>query len=255
MVRNGELLTLTEFGERLAIKQSQVIRMLATGCLFAIDVDGIAYIPAILADPVVSRKRLQSICRILAPAPEDCRLGYLTTRWGNLDGRAPLEVISDGRGYRRLREMARAYAAEWSRTTVSIRVVIGKSMVPTPVYVSSAEADPRENLWRRARKAVEEGGYSVLTAEPNVAQAAVSIQRTDVAAGNGVEEAGLKLRIRNSVASVRVEVDGFPPKSKQFRLAAVESIASIVLFILTTLAEEDGVLTMGSGKKRCARLS
>jgi hypothetical protein len=112
MASSKALLTSVEFCERLGITERRLARMTATGSLFSIDVDNVQYFPALLADPSVDQRRLQAVCRILVPAPPDCRLGYLSSRRANLGGITPLAAMAEDESYRHLRQMARAYAAE-----------------------------------------------------------------------------------------------------------------------------------------------
>src|ERR1700720_2345824 len=118
MVLSGELLSEDEFREQLHVSESQLARMVAKGDIFTIEVDGVEYFPSLLVAPEVDLRRLYSICRILVPAPPSCRLGYLSSRHVNLGGSLPLEALRDEKQYRLLRQTARAYAAEWSRTFV-----------------------------------------------------------------------------------------------------------------------------------------
>jgi len=161
MVRAGELVGEDEFRERLHVSANQLVRMVAKGNLFTIDVDDVEYFPSLLAAPELDLRRLHSICRILVPAPPSCRLWYLSSRRVNLGGISPIDALHDDESYRLLRRMARAYGAEWWRTSVTI--CIGqheeKDNDAEAILTAIAEIDPRVNIWKRATDALRSGGY------------------------------------------------------------------------------------------------
>jgi hypothetical protein len=112
MVRNGELLSADELCRRRGISSGRLARMLESGSVFSVEVDGVEYYPALLADPAYNSRRLAALCRILWPVEPMSRLGFLTTRRGSLGDMTPLEAMQTGAGYRRVREVAKAWAAE-----------------------------------------------------------------------------------------------------------------------------------------------
>ncbi len=125
MVRDGVLLPANEFCLRLGVSETKLARLRDAGSVFSIEVDGVEYYPALLAEPGLDRKRLQSICRILVPAPPASRLDYLSSARGSLGGMSPLDAVRENRRYHWVRETARAWAAEWSRTAVQIYISDG----------------------------------------------------------------------------------------------------------------------------------
>ncbi|WP_165087292.1 hypothetical protein [Caballeronia sp. SBC2] len=110
-VRNGELLSADELTRRRGISSARLAHMLVSGSVFSIEVDGVEYYPALLVEAGFDRKRLQSICRIFVPAPPACRLDFLSSKNGSLGDLSPIEMLDDDKNYKRLREMARAWAA------------------------------------------------------------------------------------------------------------------------------------------------
>jgi hypothetical protein len=68
MVRDGELLPEDEFRRRLAINDKQLARLVESGSVFSIEVDGIEYYPALLAEAA-------SACSQLAEPWCQLRLG------------------------------------------------------------------------------------------------------------------------------------------------------------------------------------
>ncbi|TIW59618.1 MAG: hypothetical protein E5V48_17180 [Mesorhizobium sp.] len=161
MIANGELLSPTDFRVRTGADGTQLERLLGDGSLFAVEVDGAEYIPAVLADPAHNLRRLQAICQIIVPAPPMSRLDFLTAQNGTLGDRTPLDMLDDDGDYKVLERAAAAWAAEWSRT--SVRVYGGlhetEPIDVSPLYTASAEIDPRRPLWERASEALHAQGY------------------------------------------------------------------------------------------------
>jgi hypothetical protein len=161
MVANGELLAETDFCQRLQLTQRRLSKLLADGSVFTMGVDDVEYYPAVLADPVHNRQRLQAICRTIAPAPADSRLGFLTSRRGSLGDRSPLDMLDSDDDFKALSRRAAAWTAEWSRTAV--KMYEGEHEVEPadaePLYTAAAEVDPRRPLWERASEALHAHGY------------------------------------------------------------------------------------------------
>jgi len=233
MVRSRQLLTSIEFCGRLGVSERRLARMVAAGSVFAIDVDGVMYFPAFLADPFVDRKRLQSVCRMLVPAPPNCRLHYLSSRQGNLGSITPLEALADDGSYRRLRQMARAYASEWSRTVVHIWAGYYRPGELEPTYVAAIDVDPRTNLWKRALEAIEAGGYIAPPPPyPTADAATVLVTRSDTGDLNHVEEAKLDVRIVDNVARVLIYPPDFRQKLEEVSVGGADSIVEVVRQIM-----------------------
>ncbi|MGF6465127.1 hypothetical protein [Paraburkholderia youngii] len=230
MVRTRELLTRSEFCARLAVTERRLTRMLATGSAFSMEVEGVEYFPAILAAPTVDRKRLQSVCRILVPAPPECRFDYLSSRHGNLGGITPLQALAEDRNYRRLREMAGAWAAEWSRTTVKIYTGshVGEPADTEPTYLAVLKADPRTNLWKRAVDAMDAGGYIAPAGPyPRMDTATVFVVRDDTG-HTDVLEARLEVNVVDGVARVRVHSRDARPETDEVPVARADDVVALV---------------------------
>ncbi|AIP49929.1 hypothetical protein [Burkholderia pseudomallei] len=229
MVRTKQLLTLNEFCERLGVSERRLTQMVAVGSAFSIAVDGVEYLPALLTDPTVDRKRLQSVCRILVPAPPECRLDYLSSRQSNLGDITPLEALADEKNYRWLREMARAWAAEWSRTTVQIYARPCGPTESQPMYVAVCEVDPRIKLWKRAMAAMDAGGYVAPPGPyPRADAATVLIVRSEAGKPDDVEEARLDVSVCNGAARVLVHARDSRQVLEDVSVAGANSIVEVV---------------------------
>jgi hypothetical protein len=205
--------------------------MLATGSAFSMEVEGVEYFAAILAAPTVDRKRLQSVCRILVPAPPECRFDYLSSRHANLGGITPLQALAEDRSYRRLREMARAWAAEWSRTTVKIYTGshVGEPAEAEPTYVAVSKADPRTNLWKRAVDAMDAGGYIAPPGPyPLLDTATVFVVRNDTGHADGVLEARLDVNVVDDVARVLIHARDAQPEPDEVPVARADDVVAMV---------------------------
>jgi hypothetical protein len=161
MVSRRELLTPADFREVIGAADERLTRLLEDGSLFAIEVDGAPYIPAVLADPSRNRRRLQAICQLIVPAPPLSRLDFLTSRKGSLGDRCPLDMLGDASDFQALRQAASAWAAEWSRTVVTLYQGTHETEPSdvSPLYTAMAEIDPRRPLWERASEALYVHGY------------------------------------------------------------------------------------------------
>jgi hypothetical protein len=213
MIRSGELLTEEEFRRRRPISPSQLSRLLTSGSVFSVDVEGRQYYPALLANPKHDSRRLATICRILWPAEPHARLFFLTARNAALGGETPLEAMRSDEGYKRLLVKARGWASEWSRTVVEVRV--GEYPDPDSVLplacTAVTEIDPRTSVWRRALDALESAG-NVRPDGPYSKAAAVTVFIFLSRAGEAgaTEEARLDIVVERGVAHTGVVAAGFP---------------------------------------------
>ncbi|MFM0377812.1 hypothetical protein PQQ72_12435 [Paraburkholderia strydomiana] len=161
MIANGELLSSTEFRRRIGATEKRLTQLLDNYSVFAVEVDGVEYVPAIFSDPSLNRRRLQAICQIIMPAPPLSRLDFLTAQNGTLGERRPLDMLADDRDFEVLQPVAAAWAAEWSRTSVKVYEGVQETEpinVP-PLYTATAEIDPHRALWARASGALHAHGY------------------------------------------------------------------------------------------------
>ncbi|WP_207001342.1 hypothetical protein [Trinickia mobilis] len=145
----------------MRINERRLEKLVREGGVFFLIVDGSAYYPAFLADPRFNQRRLQTICRMLFPAPPDARFDFLASRHGSLGDRRPLELLDDDCDYTRLRANAAAWAAQWSQTTV--KLYDGEHDTEprkiTPLYTATAEIDPRRSILDRASATLAAYGY------------------------------------------------------------------------------------------------
>jgi hypothetical protein len=207
MVSSGVLVGRDDFCSELSVSTTRLEEMIRDGNIFEIGVDGVRYIPALLADQGIDLRRLHSVCRILVPAHPASRLNYLTTRHGNLGGISPIDALSDDKSYRMLRKMARAWASDWSMTTVQIFAGdINEATDLPPIYTAARQIDPRANLWKRVMKAITEGGYIEPAAPyPYLESATVFVTRCAGGSSKRVREARISLRIAHEVALVTID--------------------------------------------------
>jgi hypothetical protein len=241
MVRAGELLREDEFRERLHVSVSQLARMVARGDIFTMEVDGVDYFPSLLVAPGIDLKRLHSVCRILVPAPPSCRLGYLSSKRANLGGISPLESLRDEKQYQLLRRMARAYAAEWSRTFVTIYVgrYEEEPSGTEPALTAADEVDPRMNLWTRAARALRSGGYIYPCGPyPRAPVATVFIARHPAGQASATSEARIDVSVVDNIASAVIVSHETPAyELGAIQVADDDSIVDVVLRVVVTARE------------------
>jgi hypothetical protein len=161
MVTSGELLTPGDFREVIGATEKRLSQLLDNNSVFAVEVDGVQYVPAVLANPSLNSKRLQAICRLIVPAPPLSRLDFLVSQNGSLGDRRPLDMLEDDNDFKTLRQAAVAWAAQWSRTIVKLYEGTHETepIHVLPLYTACAEIDPRRPLWERASEALHADGY------------------------------------------------------------------------------------------------
>jgi hypothetical protein len=243
MVRSGELLSEDEFREQLHVTAGLLARMVARGSVFTIEVDDVHYFPSLLAAPNIDLKRLHAVCRILGPAPPSCRLAYLSSRHANIEGISPLEALRDESQYRLLRRMAAAYAAEWSRTVVTIYVgrYEGEPSGTEPTLTAADEVDPRVNLWTRAAGALRSGGYiHPCGPYPRAPVATVFIARHPAGQAPATSEARIDVSVVDNIASAVIVSHETPAyELGSIQVADEDSIVDVVLRVVVTAGESE----------------
>ncbi|MDR6202146.1 hypothetical protein [Paraburkholderia graminis] len=207
MIASGELLTPTEFTRRIGVTENRLTQLLDSYSVFAVEVDGVEYVPAFLSDPSLNRKRLQAICQIIMPAPPLSRLDFLTAQNGTLGDRTPLDMLDDDGDYKVLERAAAAWAAEWSRT--SVRVYDGlhetEPIDVSPLYTASAEIDPRRPLWKRASEALHAQGYQwPLGPYMDARQFTLFVERQTAGDGASTPEACVQISVDGEDIRIRV---------------------------------------------------
>lgn len=207
MIANGELLTPSDFRKRVGVTEKRLTLLLEDGSMFAVEVEEASYIPALLAVSAHNRRRLQAICRIIVPAEPMSRLDFLSSQRGSLGDRRPLDMLEDDRDFKTLRQVAAAWAAEWSRTTVSLYQGDYSAQPDgvAPCYTASAEIDPRRPLWERASEALNAPGYEwPLGPYPDVRRFALFVERQTAGDGSLMPEACVQIVVDGKDIRMRI---------------------------------------------------
>ncbi|MET3243476.1 hypothetical protein ABIE53_000221 [Burkholderia sp. OAS925] len=207
MIANGELLSPADFRARLGASDKRLARLLDDGSVFAVEVDGVQYVPAVLADPSLNRKRLQAICQLIVPAPPMSRLDFLLSLNGSLGDRRPLDMLEDDNDFKSLTRLAEAWAAQWSRTAV--RLYDGEHETePTDgdaLYTAMAEIDPRRPLWERASEALHVHGYQwPLGPYPDVRSFTLFVERHTSGGAAPTPEACVQILVDGEHIRIRI---------------------------------------------------
>ncbi|PRX33449.1 hypothetical protein B0G75_103677 [Paraburkholderia sp. BL18I3N2] len=207
MIASGELLPPTEFRRRIGVTEKRLEKLLNDGSLFSVEVDGVQYVPAVLAGAAHNLRRLQTICRVIASAPPLSRLDFLTSRNGTLADQRPLDMLKDNADFKTLRQAAAAWAAEWSRTVVKLYEGMHETAPSdvSPLYTASAEIDPRRPLWERASEALHVHGYQwPLGPYPDVRSFTLFIERHTFGGAAPMSEACVQILVDGEDIRIRV---------------------------------------------------
>jgi hypothetical protein len=207
MVASGELIPEDEFLARLNVTKRRLNKLLADGSIFTLEVDGAVYYPALLVKQGIDRKRLQSICRTLVPASPGSRLHFLSSSRGSLGDRSPIQMLDDDHDFKRLQHAAAAWAAGWSRTTVTMYE--GEHKVEPkdvePLYTAVAEIDQRRPLWERVSEALHVHGHEwPLGPYPDVRQFTLFIKRQTAGQSIAIPEACVQIFVDSGYIRVRI---------------------------------------------------
>ncbi|MGY6154270.1 hypothetical protein [Paraburkholderia graminis] len=207
MVASGELLSLIEFKRRVGMTGKRLAELLDDGRLFAVRLDGVEYLPAVLADPSCNRRRLHAICRIIVPAPPLSRFNFLMSENGSLCDRRPLDMLEDDNDFESLKRLAEAWAAQWSRTAV--RLYDGEHETePTDgdaLYTAMAEIDPRRPLWERASEVLHVHGYQwPLGPYPDVRSFTLFVERHTAGGAAPTPEACVQILVDGEHIRIRI---------------------------------------------------
>ncbi|MFM0491088.1 hypothetical protein [Paraburkholderia graminis] len=207
MVTSGKLLTPGDFREVIGVTEKRLTQLLDNNSVFAVEVDGVQYVPAVLANPSLNSKRLQAICQLIVPAPPMSRLEFLVSQNGSLGDRRPLDMLEDDNEFKTLRQAAVAWASQWSRTSVNVYGGVHETE-PTdvsPLYTAIAEIDPRRPLWERASEALHAHGYEwPLGPYTDVRQFTLFVERQTAGDGAPTPEACIQIVVDREDIHVRV---------------------------------------------------
>ncbi len=204
----GLLLSREELRVKLGVSNKRLERLIEEASIFPIDLDGQDVYPSIFCDGRLNLVRLYRIACILAPAYPEARLDFLTSMCGALGGRVPLELLADDGDYRALRRFAQDWASEYSRTSVSFYAGSYEDVLPSsiPLFISIAEVDPRNQIWKRALAALTCPGHQKPYTAPQAPAAFVAIIERQTFGKSGSElEAVVQCQL--SEVGVRIHVD------------------------------------------------
>lgn len=96
-IEHGELITAAELGERLSMSKQAVSRAATTGRMFTLEGPaGKKVFPAFYSDPRLDRRVLERVSKELGQLPGPSKWQFFTTGKVSLDGKSPLEAISEG---------------------------------------------------------------------------------------------------------------------------------------------------------------
>jgi hypothetical protein len=242
MIESGELLPEADLRTALAVTESTLRAWIEKGSVFGIPVDDTHAYPRFFCDNRISRKRLFKIARALVPAPPDARLDFLTSRSGALGGRIPIKMLRKQRNYRRVRDFAAAWAAEFSRTVATFYE--GHHEAPPsnvePLYTSATEFDFRRPIWRRALKALTSFGYQWPHQAPSAPSSFTFFIERHMAGDIGFEvEATLHFSQTRDTACVTVATVGTVPIALDLTtLIDGQTVANFALAVLELLAKQ-----------------
>lgn len=207
MIVNGDLISEAEFRRRGNLTARRLSVLLADDSVFTIEVDGVEYFAASLAVPANQRRSVYEICRVIATAPSDARLDFLTSRRERLGDRSPLDVLKTMDGFKTVSQMATAWAAQWSRTVV--KIFDGEHEVEQadvePLYTAAADVDPRRPLWERASNALHLHGYQwPLGPYPDVRIFSLFVARQAAGDSTPIREACVQIHVDGERILIRI---------------------------------------------------
>ncbi|MDR8401854.1 hypothetical protein NE850_36590 [Paraburkholderia sp. USG1] len=207
MIAKGALISEAEFRRRCNLTARRLSALLAADIVFTLEVDGVKYFPNALVVPKRQQRSIYPICRIIATAPSDARLDFLTSRRESLGDRSPLEVLQDEGGVETVRRMAAVWAAEWSRTSVTMYEGTHQTEPADiePLYTAAADVDPRTPLWDRASTVLHAYGYEwPLGPYPDVRTFSLFVERQAVGDENATLEACVQIAVVGEYVQIRI---------------------------------------------------
>ncbi|MFM0412081.1 hypothetical protein [Paraburkholderia dipogonis] len=207
MIANGELIPESEFLKRGGLTARRLATLRSDDSIFTIEVDGVEYLPALLAVPVSQRRNVYIICRIIATAPSDARLDFLTSPRESLGDRSLIEVLKDEGGFETVSRKAAVWAAEWSRTSVTMYEGTHQNEPADtePLYTAAADLDPRTPLWDRASTALHTHGYEwPLGPYPDLRRFSLFVERQAVGDDKATPEACVQIAVVGEYVQIRI---------------------------------------------------
>ncbi|MFM0499052.1 hypothetical protein [Paraburkholderia caffeinilytica] len=241
MIANGDLISEAEFRRRCNLTARRLSVLLTDDSVFTIKVDGVEYFPALLAAPANQRRSVYEICRVIATAPSDARLDFLSSRRGRLGDRSPLEVLKDENGFKTVSRMAAAWAAEWSRTAVKIYEGTHETEPADvePLYTAAVNVDPRGALWDRASVALRtHGNQWPLGPYPDARRFSLLVERQAVGDAIATPEACVQILVDGEYIRVRiVAAPGTALRSETVQARERETIIDVAKRVITHLCK------------------
>ncbi len=239
MTSQDELLTLDECRKSLDVTEEQLAQLLHDGSFFLVDVDHVPRLPALFVDSTLNRNRLLKLCRFIVPAPPASRLDFLISPQGGHSSRSPLEMLEDSQDFRELLKEAMAWAAGWSRTTVSVYqgVNAARPDAVEPIYAASTEIDPRRRLWKRSLQALLLHEYELpMSPGSDVDRFTLFVEQQTIGDTTRKVEACVQVSVDNGTATVEVKAasDGVMC-SKTFSCGEVDGLLDIAKHVVSGL--------------------
>lgn len=204
----GDLLTREQLRVRLQVTNKGLSTLISAESIFAFDLDGEDVFPSLFSDKRLNLQRLYRIAKIIASAPPESRLDFLTARSGALGGRAPLELLADDVDYKELRRFASGWASEYSRTSVSFFAgeQVSVPLDAAPIYITVVEVDPRASIWKRALNALTSPGHRKPHEAPIAPSAFVAVIER-VTLGHSGKELEAVARCRLDEGRIHVSIE------------------------------------------------
>jgi hypothetical protein len=109
MVRQGKLLSSTEFASQLDWTRQALSRALTSNRVFYVDFKGDRYFPAFYAEPNYQRSHLEAVTKVLGDLPGGAKLQFFLNGKGSLGGATPLEDLAQGK-LQKVKDVAAAFA-------------------------------------------------------------------------------------------------------------------------------------------------
>ncbi|MDR5810627.1 hypothetical protein [Caballeronia sp. LZ019] len=252
LAKSGASISEESFRKQLGVTDAQFAAMLSDERVFSVEVDGQKTFPAIFCSSSVRLDRLWKIARIIAPAPAALRLDFLTTACGALEGRVPVDMLDDDRNYKQLRAYARAWASEFSRTSVVVwdADTLDDLSLAKPLYTCSTAVNPRRPLWRRALGAIHSPGYTNPVDIPQAPSSLVIVvERAMAGQSNAVPEAGFVCYLRGRFLRLMVHASNGAEITHELEMVMQRpSVIDVADALFSLLAKMNCSADLATGK-------